>query len=369
MSRLATISLTLLAAATLATASDAGRDWGVERRSQVDPVTGVPVWTITANKGVANSLYIHFPNFTRDSRHLLFSSDRTGAAQIYRMDMATGHVVQITDGAGVGGTALVPDPGNPQGIFYMRGDDVMALDVVTLAERKLGTIPPSRFGGVGQPSVSATGEWLAVGRQIAEKTWEVGLFNTRNGSYKVLFQPGFRIGHVQHSPTEAVTFFVWETSGFAPQRSWLVNDDGTNVRPFYARPDRKDWFTPLKEWMTHEAWIQNTGEMTMINDKVGIVIVNTDGSSRLVREGSFWHAQARPDGKFIVADDFDGRLWLIESATGNARLLATGLRKKGAVHLHPAFDWKGRYVVFNITADYQAIGLIDLNDLPAQKWQ
>jgi len=350
-------------------ASDVGKDWGIERTSRIDPVTGIRVWTMTANKGVAHTLYIHFPNFTRDSRYLLFTSDRSGSNQIYRVDPASGHVVQLTDVPGIGTIQLAPDPVNPRRIYYMRNDDVIALDVEDFSERKVGTIPPPHMGGYNQPTVSGDGKWISVGRQIAAKTWEVGVMNTATGEYKSLAQPGFHIGHVQISPIEPVVFFVWETGGYAPQRSWLVNLDGTNIRPFYQRTKREDWFTPLKEWVTHEAWIQGTGEMTMINDRVGLMIVNTNGTSRLVREGSYWHAQARPDGKYAVMDDFDGRLWLTDTTTGSTRVLATGLRKHGAPHLHPSFDWAGRYVVFNQTDQYQAVGLIDLNDLRPMPWR
>jgi hypothetical protein len=106
-----------------------------------------------------------------------------------------------------------------------------------------------------------------------------------------------------------------------------------------------------------------------VNDRIGMVVVNTNGTSRLVREGCYWHGQARPDGKFIVSDDFDGRLWLTETATGTTRVLATGLRNPKDVHLHPSFDWEGRYVIFNTTKNHRAVGLIDLNDLPPQSWR
>ena len=75
------------------------------------------------------------------------------------------------------------------------------------------------------------------------------------------------------------------------------------------------------------------------------MLVSKDGSARLVREGNYWHAAARPDGAFLVADDMQGRLWLIETSTGNARLLATGIRDGiRTVHAHPSFDRQGRYV-------------------------
>ena len=107
--------------------------------------------------------------------------------------------------------------------------------------------------------------------------------NVQTGEYKTVITQGFRLGHVQHSPTDPIIFYVWETGGYAPQRTWLVNADGTGNRPFYARTDQKTWFTPLKEWITHEAWIAGTGEMTMINDKQGVMIVNKDGTARMAR--------------------------------------------------------------------------------------
>jgi oligogalacturonide lyase len=362
MTRPSWFSFLILACTSLPLlASDVGKDWGVEKQSWIDPITGVRVWEMTANKGEANTLYFHFPNFTRDSRYLLFTSNRTGTNQIYRMSIPEGRIVQLTDSPGVGG--LVPDHTNARRIYYQRRPDIVALDVEDFSERLVGTVP-----GGGGLSLSGDGKWLTLSRRVDPKTSEIGLLSTETGQYKTVIRVGFRIGHIQHSPTEPLIFFVWETGGYAPQRSWLVNTDGTGLRPFYQRVDRKDWFTPLKEWLTHEAWIMGTGEMTMVNDRVGMVIVNTNGTSRLVREGRYWHGEARPDGKFMVMDDFDGRVWLTETATGNARVLATGLRNPKGVHLHPSFDWSGRYVIFNTTKNHRAVGLIDLNDLPAQNW-
>lgn len=370
MTRRGWFTLALLVSAVIPLpASDVGKDWGVEKQSWIDPCTGVRVWEMTANKGEASTLYFHFPNFTRDSRYLLFTSNRSGSNQIYRMSIPEGRIVQLTDTTGVGSIGLVPDHTNPRRIYYQRRHDIVALDVENFSERLVGTVPEPHFGGYHQPTLSGDGKWITVGRQIDPKTWEVGLMSTETGQYKTVIRVGFRIGHIQHSPTEPVIFFTWETSGYAPQRSWLVNTDGTGLRPFYQRVERKDWFTPLKEWLTHEAWIMGTGEMTMVNDRVGMVIVSTNGTSRLVREGSYWHGEARPDGKFIVTDDFDGRVWLTETATGNTRVLATGLRKPKDVHLHPSFDWSGRYVIFNMTKNHRAVGLIDLNDLPAMNWR
>ena len=160
-----------------------------------------------------------------------------------------------------------------------------------------------------------------------------------------------------------IIFYVWETGGFAPQRTWLVNDDGSANRPFYYTTDPKQWITPLKEWATHEAWIRETGDMTIIIDKVGIVIADPSGKGRLL-PGDYWHVAARPDGKKLVADSSKGNLWLIDAATDSRRLLATGLRDSvRAVHAHASFDRTGRYVLFNSGRTRQTIALIDLSTL------
>jgi oligogalacturonide lyase len=355
------LPLALLACSSLH-AAGIGQDWGIEKQSFIDPVTNVRIWEMTANKSQASTLYFHFPNSTRDGRYILFTSGRSGSNQIYRMSVPEGRIVQLTDSPGIG--SLVPDYSNAQRIYYQRGHDIVALDINTYAERVVGSVP-----GGGDLTMSGDGKWIALKRHIDSHTSEIGRLNTETGQYSTVVRVGFHIGHVQHSPTDPVIFFAWETNDYAPQRTWLVNTDGSGLRPFYYRLERKDWFTPLKEVVTHEAWIMGSGEMTMINHHVGVMVVKPDGTSRLAGTGRYWHTSARPDGKFIVADDFQGRIWLIEAATGSTRLLATGLRNPKDVHLHPCFDWQGRYVIFNITKNHRAVGVIDLNELPGLAWR
>ena len=109
--------------------------------------------------------------------------------------------------------------------------------------------------------------------------------------------------------------------------------------------------------------------MTMINDRQGVMVLSKDGKSQMIQEGHYWHAAARPDGKYLVLDDFEGRLWLMERATGNTRLLATGLRDKVKIHAHASFDRLGRYVQFHTGHTHETVALIDLESLPPLKWR
>ena len=175
------IVLAFIAGSMLLCAADAGKDWGVEKRSWTDPVTGVRVWEMTANKGDASNLYFHFPNLTRDGKYVLFTSNRSGSNQIFRMTLPEGRILQLTDAAAIGG--LVPDPTAAHRIYYMRGSEVVVLDVESLAERVVG-----RVEGASAPTISGDGKWLALQRGT-----EIGRLNTDTGEYKPVTRVGFRI--------------------------------------------------------------------------------------------------------------------------------------------------------------------------------
>src|SRR5690606_35653842 len=124
--------------------------------------------------------------------------------------------------------------------------------------------------------------------------------------------------------------------------SWLVNSDGSGNRPFYASVKPADWITVDKEWMTHESWVRDTGNMTMIMDKQGVVLVEPSGAWRFLFHGRYWHTHARADGKVLVTDDNQGRIWLGNAETGDLRLVVSNYWKTSrASHAHPAISASG----------------------------
>ncbi len=325
-----------------------------------DPKSGLDIVEVDPPGSATTNLYYHFSNFTADDKSIIFASTVDGSAQVFRYEVATGKTVAVTSGPDVGAAGAGPHPKDPKLVYYPRGRSIEEVNLVTGKVRRIGELPQPTIGGPGQPTFSHDLKSLALVRQRDEANWEVGLMEIATGAWRTVATVGFRVGHVQHHPTEPMIFYVWETGGYAPQRTWVVNDDGTANRPFYYTADQKQWVTPLKEWVTHESWIPQTGGMTMIMDKVGIVIADKTEKGRLL-PGHYWHVRAREDGRFLVADDFDGNVWLIEAATDNRRLLASGLRQSvRAVHAHASFDHSGRYVMFNTGRTRQSIAFVDL---------
>jgi oligogalacturonide lyase len=205
----------------------------------------------------------------------------------------------------------------------------------------------------------------------------IGRMNLKTGEFKHVVSVPFQVGHIQSNPwNPGEVIFCWETGGKSPQRTWIVNADGTGLRPLYPE-------APY-EWVTHEAVISkdevaiaimghrkipgttNTGVAapgTAVSGAnpgqdaqwgpsgtrekpTGLGIVNirtremtiagqTPGGSGL------WHVHGSPDGRWAVGDDFSRSLYLIDRNTREMMMLTTGHKETASDHLHPTFSPDG----------------------------
>ena len=246
----------------------------------------------------------------------------------------------------------------------------------------MGTIPIA-MGAGGDMALDPTEEfaYFRVGREVAAQHLPAGVepaadfgprnmgagptglagMNLKTGEVKFIVAVPFQIGHVQTNPyVPGEIVFCWETGGKAPQRTWTVKSDGTGLRPAYPE-------SPY-EWVTHEAVITPDEMVVAIISHRGIdqatedsdwgiagtaakpsgngVINLRTGEMRI--EGqlplgdpgrSVWHVHGSPDGRWIVADDFQYRLWITDRKTGKTQLLADlGSVRSARDHIHPTFS-------------------------------
>jgi oligogalacturonide lyase len=403
-------------ASCLPTQAQIGKRFPSERKVVIDPETGAKLIFLTSSPEGDSKIYQTHNQWTSDGQWLIFRSGRV-KGEAMAVNEKNGDIVQVTEG---GYRGMLNIARKSMRLFYMRpaphGNDDRASEVVQVDLAKLfkdskqGTLQlaseyqkvcgviPAEMGARGDMALDADEEWVwfRVGKNEAAKHLPEGAkiednFGPRNmgagpggiagmnvmtGEIRHVVSVPFQVGHIQSNPwVSGQIVFCWETGGKAPQRTWIVNSDGTGLRPLYPE-------SPY-EWVTHEAIITptevaiaimghraipgvnaedrqaptgvrgaNPGQETewgpcgTREKPTGLGIVNIETREmRIVgqtKEGSgLWHVSGSPDGRFAVGDDFDRNIYLIDRHTGEMALLSAGHKTTAADHPHPSFSVDG----------------------------
>ena len=393
-----------------------GRRFPSERRIIPDPVTGVPLTFLTTTPAGDSKIYPTHPQWTADGQWLVFRSSRV-PGQAMAVNETSGDIVQLTE-SGYAGTLCVGQksmklvfmrptgpggearaaaekaPSAPAGGSerVRRSMQIVETDLARLFadsargqmkaaaeyERVCGTLAPEA-GATGDMALDANEDvaYFRISRELAAQNLPAGTalekpfgprgmgagpggvakMDLRTGTMQVVAAVPFQVGHVQSNPaTPGEIMFCWETGGKAPQRIWIVQADGSGLRPGYPEA--------AYDWVTHEKFV-GKDEIAFailghrkpgVNDAwgasgtrehpTGLAIVNLRTKELHIagqtRSGSgLWHVDASPDGRWAVGDDFSRSLHLIDRQTGEMMLLTTGHKPSAADHPHPTFSPDG----------------------------
>lgn len=258
-----------------------GKTFSPEWREYQDPLTGRRVRQLTDSRAEDYHLYFYNPAVTSDGKYLVFYSERTGISNLFRLDLQTGVIVQLTD-ARPARAEYWPFTGSVQGVgsclaaignqghevFYFEGNDLLAVEIESLKQRQLLCLPEDRRASMLQ--ANASGETLVFA------TWDEALFMERSQrayagetfpdesffqettstivrvnatteqAEEVLCKEKFWINHVHINPhNENIILFCHEYSPL-PDRMWILDivNQTCEVIPG-QRPD---------EWYEHEFW-------------------------------------------------------------------------------------------------------------------
>ena len=268
-----------------------GKRFPSERKVVTDPVTGAELIFLTSTPAGDSKIYQTHNQWTSDGRWVVFRSRRM-RGEAMAVNEKSGVIVQATEG-GYQGTLCVAR--KSMRLVYLRrtqqADESEAREVmeVNLAklfkdselnslrpaseyQRVCGVIPAA-MGAGGELALDADEEWVwfRVGKEESQKRLPAGTkieenygprnmgagpgglagMNIRTGEIKYVASVPFQVGHVQCNPwVPGQIIFCWETGGKSPQRTWIVNSDGTGLRPLYPESDY--------EWVTHEVVISPT---------------------------------------------------------------------------------------------------------------
>ena len=403
---LACIIISLMLA--LPVSAQIGRRFPSERKVINDPQTGVELIFLTSQSGMGDTkIYQTHNQWTSDGKWVVFRSNRV-QGEAMAVNEETGDIVQVTEG-GYSGMLCVAR--NSMYLYYMRPKqatkqkekqrerdmEVVEIDLERLFadseantlkkkthyERICGTIP-AEMGARGDMALdgSETFAYFRLGKQYTGqfpiKEEISGTFGPRNmgagpsgigkidlitGKVEHVVSVHFQVGHIQGNPWHpGEVIFCWETGGKAPQRTWMVNADGSNLRPIYRETEY--------DWVTHEAVISEDelafaviGHRPISEDEqptdftkdwgpagtkayaTGLAVVNMR-TREFTLEGqvdgdNFWHVAGSHDGHWVAGDTFARELWLIDRHTKERILLTAGHKTTARDHVHPTFKPDG----------------------------
>jgi oligogalacturonide lyase len=322
-----------------------------------DERTGVKVQNLTSGLKRAVTFYHTHPMWTQEMELLVFNAQQSGSHADPRLvphalHLKAGHVRTILDRE-VAASVLDAATGR---LYYVDDNAVCAISVGLAfrrmaASRKVAALPANVKGIEGGLSLDSKKDFLYLGALLEEGAkWGILALNIASGQWKTVAELDFRIGHIQANPSIArIIMFCHETGRDAPQRMWLISANGVGPRPFYKET--------YDEWVTHEIWWGGVRAAFTIwpyddeHKKRPHGVLSADvATGRPVVHSQFpaWHTCGSPDGKWLVADDFERNIWLIRADDGQRRLLTQGHLDKGHdTHPHPSFTPDNKAVVFN----------------------
>jgi oligogalacturonide lyase len=388
-----------------------GKRFPSERKVMKDPKTGVELVFLTSKSGTGDSkIYQTHNQWTSDGKWVIFRSDRV-KGEAMAVNEETGDIVQVTEG---GFTGMLCVARKSMNLYHMRsvkdkagkltGMQVVEVNLGRLFadseagklkkkkayERICGTIPADMCSE-GDMALDGSEEFVYFRldkeyaatmpikepvapnfgpRNMGAGPGGIGKMDLATGKAEPVVAVHFKVGHIQGNPWHpGEVIFCWETGGKAPQRTWMVNADGTGLRPIYRETEH--------DWVTHEAVISEdelviaiVGHRPIDNGKkndidglesfalsndwgpagtkeyaTGMAVVNMR-TREFTLEGqvngdNFWHVAGSQDGNWLAGDDFARELWLVDRHTKEQILLTAGHKTTARDHVHPTFKPDG----------------------------
>lgn len=344
-----------------------GRVWPAESKTWVDDSTGYKItqWTTNCNNW---HLYFNIESFI-DCNNAIIYSDRSGSVNLFRLNLKTGSMFQMTDEKEeIHGLWHLP---KYKTIWFLCGRHLKALNTESLKTDTVytfRTLIPESFAVTNDAKYLIFAANKHPGYSDKNSTGPYGLFKMELIPKKILqISPdlGFKIGHVQTNPADPeVVSFCWQHQyrdggegivGNAPIRIWWNNLEGTNGGPVGPQE--------FGIHRTHEFWFPDGKKMGfsaryLFGPNKGRQYIGTttlDGKSKTMFPAnvSAAHSQVYLDGIHWISDQFNGPYLVLFTLDTNkikeSKVLFRHNSSWGAqpTHPHPHFSPDGKYVLFS----------------------
>ncbi len=351
-------------------------------RKEQDRDTCFLIWKLTNGEGNNRHIYFNRPNFTGDSRYVIFMSDRTGKWDIFLYDLLEECVKRLTDCKHNVHRVSV-DQYRPL-IYYTQKSAVHRLDINTLDDQVMYNHNTLEGGSFILMDLSEDGQYLGFletgpYERLDDSVSDfVQRFEVRPLSRLwVMTSDGAKIWkvheekrHLQHflfNPTDPSTILYCHEGPWdrVEQRMWSIKWDGSCMRPlrYQEVPEIA---------IGHEFWFPDGRNVAYMYHRKGIAssvrmydVLKEE--ERTIVEHPFCHFICNSDGNMIVGDD-SRYVTLYDISSGVFTYLAEHAQEltiaNTLYHPHPAFSPDGRKIVF-CRKDKQGqndVCIIDINE-------
>lgn len=343
-----------------------GKDIKVEWSRETSPDTGREVWQITSDSAASVACYFEHQAFACDERYLVFSSLRSGKWSLYRTDLTTGIVAQLTpEERQIFDNDYTVIPGGEK-VCYLDGWKLFVTGIENKREEVL-------FDYTGL---------------LPDQPWFTGSF-TNDGKYTLVYVSNDTLKAIYRTCLKSGEILEVHRQQDGTFSHPMINPEDPDVITYVPGPDRQNdmslsmeqrartWKIDLRAGTnrqfltapygfraTHESWSFN-GERFYFFRKsrpgwvpVAICSMNKEGNDWQIHYESdtiyLGHGSASRDMKWFVSDSQEpgsNELVLVNLEKGEAEVLGypdatiTGGHPAHA-HVHPSFSLKGNYICY-----------------------
>lgn len=345
-----------------------------------DDVTGYEVWQMTSYDAGAWATHFNTQSFTPDDRYLIFSSERTGSWQLFRVELNSGEILQLTNLRSLSSSSFTVHP-NGEEVYFGFDGKLGRVNIYTGEISSREFEEPVTFRRV----ISSDGHYTTVSSYDGERStiylislpdaeieaklhWPsgetLGTYLEWTGSIShTMINPGYPwlVSFLPGSThAEETQYFDHQRDMSLPKklraRVWIWDARNGEVRPLVSMPYHYS--------NTHESWSRD-GERFFFFQKHApgwipnhIASVNKSGkdwqnhhSDDTLRLG---HGTPSYDGKWFISDGQNGGhnpLRLINLETGKWKDLCWPNASiypghSEQAHVHPSFSSSGNFVAY-----------------------
>lgn len=260
---------------------------------------------VTGHPSINHLSYFLQSSFTPNCRALIFTSYRTGSAQLFEASFPDGDIRQLTDGAPIHAYSPTLSPDGDR-VFFVRAGGIFNLERATLRETSLVEFEGAQLG---ECTLGDGGCWITAAYKRGS---EQGLVTGRTDGSEFRTIPfGRTVIHPQFHPLEP----EWlEFAADPAPRMYRIRRDGTGMECLYEHDG--------SEWITHETFLGANGDMIFVHWPHALYRMNwqTRAVSR-VTDYKVWHVSPNRAGSHVLCDTNhpDEGIFEIDVATGARR--------------------------------------------------